>query len=188
MLQSIVIGNLGADALLREENGQKFVTFRVAHSTRFTRQSGEVVEQTVWVNCLLNGDGGNLLQYLKKGTAVCVVGESSLRVYSSEKERRMLAGMDLRVRSVELIGGKADVVPSRLYDKLGVEHRVNKFYLVDCWNPAEHGGVAFSRSGEQYTVDTNGWATPSQVTPASSAEVGEKAGEASPGNNPGSLF
>ena len=43
MLKLVIIGNLGADAELRNANGAQFLSFRVAHSDRWTdRNSGEV--------------------------------------------------------------------------------------------------------------------------------------------------
>lgn len=36
MFKAELIGNLGADALLQSGNDGKFVTFRVAHSVKYT--------------------------------------------------------------------------------------------------------------------------------------------------------
>ena len=66
MLKLQVIGNLGADARLVNSNGNEFVSMRVAHSENYTI-NGQQSTWTLWVDCTLNGNGGNLLQYLKKG-------------------------------------------------------------------------------------------------------------------------
>lgn len=100
MMNLAVIGNLGADAELKETNGRKFVTFRVAHTSR----SAAGVEVTNWVSCAWNGDGGGTLAYLKRGTKVYVSGRPRLRVYSSPKTHQMEAGIDLSVDFVELCG------------------------------------------------------------------------------------
>lgn len=106
MLQLQIIGNLGADAEVRNTNGAQFLTFRVAHTNRYTdRTTGEVRESTTWVSCTMNGDGGNLRQYLKQGTKVYVYGDVSTRLYVSSKDGTQHAGIDCRVRQLELCGG-----------------------------------------------------------------------------------
>lgn len=106
MLKLVIIGNLGADAELRNANGAQFLSFRVAHSDRWTdRNSGEVHDNTTWVSCTLNGDGGNLRPYLKQGTKVFVYGDVSTRIYVSPKDGKQYAGIDCRVRQIELCGG-----------------------------------------------------------------------------------
>ena len=115
-----VIGNLGNDAELRaREDGSKFVTFKVADTSKWTDLKGVVHESTQWISCVLNGDGGKLLQYLKRGVKVYVDGRPSYRVYSSEKERAVKCGVDIAVSSVELCGGSSDDVPRLLVDSDG---------------------------------------------------------------------
>ena len=110
MLKLVIIGNLGADAELRNANGAQFLSFRVAHSDRWTdRNSGEVHDNTTWVSCTLNGDGGNLRPYLKQGTKVFVYGDVSTRIYVSPKDGKQYAGIDCRVRQLELCGGNQGV-------------------------------------------------------------------------------
>lgn len=100
MLQFTILGNLGADAEKKEYNGRPFVSFRVAHSEK--RQDG--AEATTWVSCVLNGDGGNVLQYLRRGQKVFVQGRGRVKTYSSPKTHQIEAGLDLSVDRVELCG------------------------------------------------------------------------------------
>lgn len=130
MLQISIIGALGADAQVRIANGKNFVSFNVATNERYTKSDGTTVETTTWVNCTLPGDGGNLLQYLRKGTLVYCSGHGSARVYSSPKEKAMVAGIDCRVDMLELVGGKSDAVPSQLADDAGLLHDVSKCYHI----------------------------------------------------------
>ena len=103
MLKLVIIGNLGADAELRNANGAQFLSFRVAHSARWTaRNTGEVHDNTTWVSCTLNGDGGNLRPYLKQGTKVFVYGDVSTRIFVSPKDGKQYAGIHCRVRQLEL--------------------------------------------------------------------------------------
>ena len=55
MLQSTLIGHLGADAECKNANGKEFVTFRVANTDRWTDDAGQVHESTTWVDCIING-------------------------------------------------------------------------------------------------------------------------------------
>lgn len=111
MLKLEVIGNLGADAELREYNGKQFVAFRLAHSESWNDQQGNKHESTVWVSCTMNGNAGGLLQYLKTGTKVFVRGDMTVRVYSSPATHQMEAGVNLNVREVELCGVKQQTAP-----------------------------------------------------------------------------
>lgn len=106
MIKVEIIGNLGADAMLQEKNGNRFVAFRVANTDKWVDKStGQVIESTQWVSCTLNGDGGALLPYLKKGTKVFVRGNAQFVVFSSAKTRQMEVGVNLFVREIELCGG-----------------------------------------------------------------------------------
>ena len=106
MIKLEIIGNLGADAEIKQYNGNKFVSFRVAHTDQWAdQQTGVISTQTTWVSCSLNGDGGALTSYLKRGTKVYVRGTPSFVTYSSPKTHKMETGINLFVREVELCGG-----------------------------------------------------------------------------------
>ena len=166
MLQFTVIGNLGGDARIEESNGRKFVSFNVAHTERWKDSDGSTRESTQWVSCALDGDGGNLLPHLKKGRQVYVIGHGSTRVFSSPKERRMVAGLNISVQRLELLGGRVDDVPRRLYDNSGVEHAVNKAYYIATEEAKAIGAkkdtpaTLMSVDGAQFTVTHQGWVTP----------------------------
>ena len=68
MLNFNVIGNLAADAEVKNFSSGDWVTFRVAHN--FKDADGK--DRTQWVSCMLKGSGGKLLDYLKKGQLVFV--------------------------------------------------------------------------------------------------------------------
>lgn len=106
MIKMEIIGNLGADAEVKVYNGNKFVSFRVAHSDKWVdQQTGVISTQTTWVSCSLNGDGGGLTPYLKKGTKVFVRGTPNFVTYSSPKTHKFETGVNLFVREIELCGG-----------------------------------------------------------------------------------
>lgn len=160
MLQTSCIGHIGSDAEVKLSNGREFTTFRIAHTDKWTDDAGQVHESTTWVDCIMQGKP-NVIEYLKKGQMVFVSGSTSLRVYSSAKERCMKAGMTINVRQVELLGGKTDEIPNILFDATtGVQLSVKKFYniqeLVRDNTQPEYMPLV-SRSQERYIADRNGW-------------------------------
>ena len=154
MLQAILIGNIGADAKVNVKDGREFTTFRVAHNDTWTDANGTQHSNTLWVDCIINGKP-NVVEFLKQGTQVAIMGNVTLRTYSSEKDRCIKAGMTINVNRVELLGGKTDDVPSRLYDTNGVQHDVKKAYYTDAG-----AKTLRSQRGQEYECDDNGWVTP----------------------------
>jgi len=154
-----VIGNLGADAEVKTENGSKFVSLSIADTRRVKRQDGTYDEKTLWISATINGDGGNLLPYLVKGAKVSAIGEMDVRTYHSEKQRALVAGVKLFIRDISLISTNVDDVPRDLYDEDGVAHHVGKFYYCD----TAKGKTLYSRNGTNFVSDPNGWVTPAPV-------------------------
>lgn len=166
MKNLVVIGNLGADAEVRVDGGSKFVSLSIADTQRRTSADGTVTETTEWISATINGDGGELLQYLKKGTRVYCYGAVQTKLFSSAKDHRMKAGLNLFIRDIQLIGGQPDAVPSRLYDSDGVEHPVTKYYFAG----AVSTGVLFDRRGQAFQVTPEGWVSSQPAQESSPAE------------------
>lgn len=160
MLKVSCIGHIGGDAEIKEQDGRKFVTFRVAHSDRWKDDAGNTHESTQWVDCIMDGEP-SVTPYLKRGTSVYVSGNVKLRVYSSAKDRCMKAGLTISVRSIELIGARPDAVPGSLVDGSGIVHPVVKFYqipgLIRNKKEVEHIPVTSLRGDSHFLVDRNGW-------------------------------
>lgn len=146
-----LIGYLGADAEVRNHNNNEFTTFRVSHTDRWTGQDGVTHETVEWVDVILNGRP-KVVEYLKRGTQVCVIGTETLRVYSSAKERCMKAGSSINARHIELIGGKTDPIPSRLFTQGGAMVDVVKYYWADTKEQVLTDG-----RGLLFQVDPSGW-------------------------------
>lgn len=167
MLQCTMIGNLGANAEIKATDGREFVTFRIAHNESFKGADGTKTEKSMWVDCTMSCTNGRpaILPYLTKGTAVCVVGNVSTRVYSSEKDRCMKAGLTIHVQKVELIGGQGDSMPKRLYTKDGLMVDVNRYYHVQTNEP-----VLYDQRGNQFAVAEGGWLAPNQTNDPANGE------------------
>lgn len=160
MLQGIVIGYLGGDAESQVSNGREFTTFRVAHTNKWSDESGATHEETTWVDCIISGES-KVTQYLKKGTQVFAQGSVSLRVYSSKKDRCMKAGLTINVRQIELLGSKPDDVPSRLYNvETNEQVDVTKHFYARTLERDENTPEKLplvSRSNEKFYADRSGW-------------------------------
>lgn len=113
MIRIEMIGNLGADAELKDNNGRKFVSFRLAHTDKWKNsQTGQDNVSTMWASCAINGDAHNLLPYLKKGVKVFVRGSVQLNMYSSPKTHQMECGLNIAVWEIELCGGQREAAAS----------------------------------------------------------------------------
>lgn len=177
MFKAEVIGNLGADAQVKGENGRQFISFNVAHTDRWTDDNGVAHDTTQWVSCIINDTQAKVLPYLLKGKQVYVRGNATLRVFSSEKERRMVAGITINVRDIELIGGKQDEVPRQLNDANGVLYPIYKAYYIDP-SLAQKPTELLDTQLNKFAVDANGFVTkvqPTQATTESGAQTEENA-------------
>lgn len=160
-----LIGNLGADAKIVDNNGKPFISFNVADTDRWKDEGGNIHESTTWVQCTLNGGAAEnkVFEYLKAGTKVFVMGRMRTRVYSSEKERRMVAGVNLYVMQVELIGGSSDEVPRKLIDpKDATIHDVYKAYYVRQEELPTISKQLVDKAGQLYDVNEYGFIIPVQ--------------------------
>lgn len=157
MLKIQVIGNLGADAELHQSNGSEFISFRVAHTETITR-NGVQTDSVTWVDVTMNGNGGQLLRFLKRGAKVYVDGNVALRVFSSKKDRCMKAGATCFARTVELCGGSSDIVPRELVSQDGMLLRVNKYFHIE--EPQYFNQIVFDKNMNQYATNENGWVLP----------------------------
>lgn len=105
MLLLSVIGNLGADAKVISANGRTFVSFNVAQNDKYKDANGVEHEETTWISCAYNGKADNILPWLRKGKQVFCMGRCSVRVYDSPKAHTKVAGINMSVERIELLGG-----------------------------------------------------------------------------------
>ena len=164
MLKVELIGNLGADCEIKESNGSKFVTMRVAHTNKYKKEDGSEVEQTTWVDVTMNNSDSKVIPFLKAGVKVFVRGNASLRVYSSQKDRCMKAGLTINAVEVELCGGMSELVPKQLVvPETGALVDVKKYYQADIDTSKfkkDDAGCLNDLKGNRYLLVKGGWVTP----------------------------
>ncbi|PHN05867.1 single-stranded DNA-binding protein [Flavilitoribacter nigricans] len=108
MLKTEIIGNLGADAVVRNVNGTTAIGFSVAHNEKYKDSNGVSHEKTLWINCTFwRTKETRLTEYLKKGQMVFVEGTPSVGVYTN-RDGQQVADFQLRVNRIELIGSRSD--------------------------------------------------------------------------------
>lgn len=109
----VIIGNLGRDAEVKEINGQKVIQFSVAHTSSYTNQQGQKVQNTTWVRCDYWVKKDGVSAYLKKGTLVYVEGLPKVYAYQNE-QRQVVGSLQLRVENLQLLSGgrKEEAAPA----------------------------------------------------------------------------
>ena len=179
MLKVELIGNIGADAEIKDFQGNKFVTFRVAHSSKYKDAQGNETESTTWVDVTLNDTESKVIPFLKQGVKVFVRGNASLRVYSSPKDKMMKAGLQVSAWEIELCGGQSDDVPRQLIDPSnGQLFDVTKHYWCnkpcDEMKPDEYVEL-IDKKGHSFMMNYGGFVVPFQEGSQAEQDA-EKAG------------
>lgn len=173
MFRVEVIGNVGADAVKKEDGGRAFFTFKVAHSESWEDANGNKRERTTWVSCIASEKLGEAVsKYLTKGRKVYVRGRASLDVYSSKIDRCMKAGCSVSVDELELLGGSSDDVPRRLINPdTNTIHDVHKAYycILDEFPKKKMPAQMVSEHGSLFATDKNGFVFPQVSEPDAQA-------------------
>lgn len=103
MIKIEIIGNLGEDAKILSGDFKTFYTFDVAVSEKFRDATGTLIERVTWVQCSVNWDATNLLQYLTKGTKIFVRGTLKQKMYTT-RENEQKSVLLCNVQELELLG------------------------------------------------------------------------------------
>ena len=107
MIKMQVIGNLGKDCSVNTVNGKNVINFTVAHTEKYRDSQGNNQEKTTWVDCAYWTDRTAIAQYLTKGKQVFVEGQPEVRSFTRQ-DGTSGASLSLRVREVQLLGGRSD--------------------------------------------------------------------------------
>ncbi|UPK68933.1 single-stranded DNA-binding protein [Chitinophaga filiformis] len=107
MIRLQLIGHLGHDAVQRHVNGKTVLSFRVAHTERFTNRDGILQEKTIWVDCSY-WEHEKVGPYLTKGTRIYVDGNPSAEVYVNNQGEQQ-SSIRLRVTTLQLLSSRRGV-------------------------------------------------------------------------------
>lgn len=102
MIQVNVIGNLGADAQVKELGGKQYITFRMASTTKRNDR-----DETTWISVMYRYSE-NLLPYMTKGTQVFVSGEGRVGTYTN-RDGITLVDVSIWANIVQLVGKKDEI-------------------------------------------------------------------------------
>lgn len=111
MIKLQIIGHLGKDCRQNEVNGKNVINFSVAHTEKFKNATGTLQERTTWVECAYWTDRTGIAPYLVKGQLVYVEGSPEAEAFKRQ-DGEPGASLKLRVREVQLLGGRADAQKS----------------------------------------------------------------------------
>ena len=108
MLRFEIVGNLGADAVVKAfEGGRSAISFPVAHTDKWKdRTTGEMKERTTWVRCTLwrDPDKCGVAEHLRVGKLVAVSGLPKTSAWV-DQEGKAKSGLEMAVKELELLGG-----------------------------------------------------------------------------------
>ena len=107
MIKLQIIGNLGKDCVVNTVNGKNVINFTVAHTEKYKDSQGNQQEKTTWVDCAYWTDRTAISPYLTKGKQVFVEGTPEVRTFTRQ-DGTGGASLSLRVREVQLLGGRGD--------------------------------------------------------------------------------
>lgn len=98
-MKAEIIGNIGADAVIKDYAGKEYVTFNIADTT-YNRTTGQ--SETTWVSVFWYGNGGALLPYLTKGSKLFVRGNLKVSTYKDQHEQ-IRQSLTINTTEVQLI-------------------------------------------------------------------------------------
>jgi len=89
IFETRLIGNIGKDAIVKPmERGILAINFPVAHNKNWKdKRTGQIKTKTTWVNCTIwkrEGSNMRIVDFLKRGTLVEVVGTPFAKAYNQE--------------------------------------------------------------------------------------------------------
>ena len=104
MINLTITGNIGADATIKQTDNNSVCNFAVACKTMKGKEA-----VVTWIDCAIWGKRGEtLVNYLKKGTAVTVLGNLANVEAFLNKAGEPTAKLKLSVIDVALQGGRSD--------------------------------------------------------------------------------
>ena len=104
MINITLTGNIGADATIKQVNTDTVLNFAVACKTMKGKET-----VVTWIDCALWGKRADSLQsYLKRGTAVTVLGNLATVETYTNKQGEVVSKIKVAVIDVALQGNRQD--------------------------------------------------------------------------------
>lgn len=101
-----IIGRIGADAEVKDFNGNQVINFSVAVSETYTKNN-EKVTNTTWFDVSKWGNNTSVAQYIKKGGQIFVSGKVNNRGWAKE-DGTIQVSNGISAFEIELLGSKSD--------------------------------------------------------------------------------
>jgi len=119
----ILIGRLTADPVYKvAQTGNSFCTFSIANNRRFKKQSGELVEETNFINCITWGKLSDFTRnYLKKGMQIAVEGRLRQNSWQNE-EGKTQSTINVVVNNIQILTPKS---PSEQGNQANIDQSSN---------------------------------------------------------------
>jgi single-strand DNA-binding protein len=102
MIVMNISGNLTADAIVKNVNGNEVVNFTIASNNRYKGAGGEIKEEVTFINCSI-WDKAEAAQYLYKGRSINAIGSLRLRKYVAGDGSNQTS-LNLKVSFFQLFG------------------------------------------------------------------------------------
>lgn len=100
--KTILVGNVGKDAIVNIVNNKQCVNFSVAHSEKWKDAQGVQKEKTTWVSCAFWSEKTAIAQYIKKGTLVYIDGTVEATVWTNQQGQAM-PQLNMKVWDIKLL-------------------------------------------------------------------------------------
>mgnify|MGYP002620799345 CR=1 FL=1 len=132
VFETRLIGNIGKDAVVKTmDKGVVAVNFPVAHNKNWRdKRTGKKKKKTTWVNCTIwKREGANMriLDFLKKGTLVEIVGTPFAKGYLQE-DNSVKAEIRLNVSKTNILRpAKSEDDNDNSYDDSNENNNENKY-------------------------------------------------------------
>lgn len=125
----ILVGHIGANPEVRESNGGKFATMRLATSEKgyVNKQGVSIPERTDWHNLIVNGGLVQVVEgYIHKGSKLLVEGKLRYRKYTANDNTERWT-TEISVTNLELLDPKPQQ-PAQAPQPMSVQQQYESVY------------------------------------------------------------
>lgn len=126
----ILVGHIGADPEIRESNGGKFATMRLATSEKgyVNKQGVSIPERTDWHNLIVNGGLVQVVEgFVHKGSKILVEGKLRYRKYTANDNTERWT-TEISVTNLELLDPKQTQQPAQVPQPMSVQQQYEAVY------------------------------------------------------------